>query len=697
MGRIKYWSLVVGLEVWGALILLGSCMDSAVDIVKAATIEVMKAHDRYLKVLKISPDANEQGVNPGCRIRVVFDRPLDMESVSSSTVEVTKGNYEAVIWSGTFDVKTNTLDIKPQSLLTEASSYYVTLRGIKGTDGSSLLSEISWSFTTGVGPSGQVKVKSSNLESTDGFTNTTGVQITISSPNSLAQEFTVAGTADALSNPETNAASWTWKQITETWNFTLAGQEEGRQYVYVILRRPEPLQYSAILIGDIVYDKTAPSAPTVSGITPTNNKKPTWTWSSGGGGGSGVYRYQLDSTSGSWTQTTALSFSPSTDLTDGSHILYVQERDAAGNWSNSGSKTVVVDTVPPSAPTVSGITPTNNKKPTWTWSSGGGGGSGVYRYQLDSTSGSWTQTTALSFSPSTDLTDGSHILYVQERDAAGNWSNSGSKTVVVDTVPPSAPTVSGITPTNNKKPTWTWSSGGGGNGQFRYYLYAPLTPEGYSAWSSGTSYTPSTDLADGTYTVGVQEKDEAGNLSSMTLKSISVNGVPNPPVFTGPDTVTLSQTPTWSWQSGGFGIGVFRYYWNGSWSADTTATSYTPSTLADGTYTLEVKEKDANGDWSSTSSRTVVVTSVIPYDGQTYVSTFNLTLKWRGIAVGYTYTIQIYDNSSSSWISLGSTTNTYYPVDFTSNTLYCWRVKATKVGTVTYIPSETGAKFWTGK
>jgi len=608
MGRIKYWSLVVGLEVWGALILLGSCMDSAVDIVKAATIEVMKAHDRYLKVLKISPDANEQGVNPGCRIRVVFDRPLDMESVSSSTVEVTKGNYEAVIWSGTFDVKTNTLDIKPQSLLTEASSYYVTLRGIKGTDGSSLLSEISWSFTTGVGPSGQVKVKSSNLESTDGFTNTTGVQITISSPNSLAQEFTVAGTADALSNPETNAASWTWKQITETWNFTLAGQEEGRQYVYVILRRPEPLQYSAILIGDIVYDKTAPSAPTVSGITPTNNKKPTWTWSSGGGGGSGVYRYQLDSTSGSWTQTTALSFSPSTDLTDGSHILYVQERDAAGNWSNSGSKTVVVDTVPPSAPTVSGITPTNNKKP-----------------------------------------------------------------------------------------TWTWSSGGGGNGQFRYYLYAPLTPEGYSAWSSGTSYTPSTDLADGTYTVGVQEKDEAGNLSSMTLKSISVNGVPNPPVFTGPDTVTLSQTPTWSWQSGGFGIGVFRYYWNGSWSADTTATSYTPSTLADGTYTLEVKEKDANGDWSSTSSRTVVVTSVIPYDGQTYVSTFNLTLKWRGIAVGYTYTIQIYDNSSSSWISLGSTTNTYYPVDFTSNTLYCWRVKATKVGTVTYIPSETGAKFWTGK
>jgi hypothetical protein len=41
------------------------------------------------------------------------------------------------------------------------------------------------------------------------------------------------------------------------------------------------------------------------------------------------------------------------------------------------------------------------------------------------------------------LSDAAHTLYVQERDAAGNWSSSGSKAVTVDTTGPSVQGVSG--------------------------------------------------------------------------------------------------------------------------------------------------------------------------------------------------------------------------------------------------------------
>lgn len=92
--------------------------------------------------------------------------------------------------------------------------------------------------------------------------------------------------------------------------------------------------------------------PIVTGTTPTNDTTPTWSWSPGGGG-NGTYRYKLDDsdlTSGV-TQTTDTSYTSVTDLPDGSHILYVQERDEDENWSSSGSFAIVIDTTPPDAPT----------------------------------------------------------------------------------------------------------------------------------------------------------------------------------------------------------------------------------------------------------------------------------------------------------------------------------------------------------
>lgn len=118
--------------------------------------------------------------------------------------------------------------------------------------------------------------------------------------------------------------------------------------------------------------------------------------------------------------------------------------DTVGNGGNYPNITIIIiiviggdggsDTTPPDAPIVTGSTPTSDTTPTWNWTSGGGG-IGTYRYKQDDsdlTSGA-TYTVELSHTPLSPLADGDHTLYVQERDAAGNWSESGSTTITIDT------------------------------------------------------------------------------------------------------------------------------------------------------------------------------------------------------------------------------------------------------------------------
>lgn len=105
-----------------------------------------------------------------------------------------------------------------------------------------------------------------------------------------------------------------------------------------------------------------------------------------------------------------------------------------GKSNFSATRYFVVDQTPPASPSVTGPVYTSATTPTWTWQSGGNGGNGTYRYKLDNsdlTSGA-TVTSGTNYTSGV-LSDGNHILYVQERDNAGNWSTSGSHTIDVFT------------------------------------------------------------------------------------------------------------------------------------------------------------------------------------------------------------------------------------------------------------------------
>jgi predicted outer membrane repeat protein len=97
-------------------------------------------------------------------------------------------------------------------------------------------------------------------------------------------------------------------------------------------------------------DLPIPAAPVVSATTPTTSTLPTWNWT-GSDEGSGTFRYKLhdsDLSSGA-TATTATSFTPESPLEPGSHTLYVQEANPFGDWSESGSFTIVIEAADPPA------------------------------------------------------------------------------------------------------------------------------------------------------------------------------------------------------------------------------------------------------------------------------------------------------------------------------------------------------------
>jgi hypothetical protein len=370
----------------------------------------------------------------------------------------------------------------------------------------------------------------------------------------------------------------------------------------------------------VTLDTIPPSAPIVSASSPVRTRTPAWAWI-GGGNGSGLYRYRLDSDdmSGSTTVTTT-AYTASKDLDVGTHTLYVQERDAAGNWSASGRRAVRIDTTKPAAPTVtvSPTSPSNNPIPTWSWSSLGDDLNGLYRYKLDTNDfrAGGTETETTHFAPEKALKEGIHTLYVQQQDSAGNWSNAGSASINVDLAPPGKPvfTPTQSSPTNNSRPAWNVSSGGGA-AFFRLKLDDTNFTQGAKA-GSFVSFTPDSALSNGPHILYGQERDSAGNWSGIQSSTIIVDLVPpTAPVFDPtPSSPLNSLQPSWTWRSGGGGIGTYRFkldYSIFTKGADTIKSAlFKPAmALSEGLHFLYLQERDSAGNWSGTSSRALVLST----------------------------------------------------------------------------------------
>ena len=267
--------------------------------------------------------------------------------------------------------------------------------------------------------------------------------------------------------------------------------------------------------------------------TPTiNNDTPTVTWEEVQDAAG--YRYQWDAVHpDSWIETTDNYFVQEESLSDGEHTLYLQVKNADGLWSPIYSFIFYIDQTLTDPPVVTGPGTTDDLRPTWTWNEVEG--AVRYAYQLDSNDNDgYTGTSALSYTPASDLSTGDHQLFVRAQNSGGKWSGWGAHTVTItedstgggptDTTPPS---VESHTPgTEDAVPSVpiivSFSEAmdtAAAEDAFNLVGPAPLTDEvnGTFAWSEGDTvmtFVPASGLTEEssyTYSLTTAAADPAGN------------------------------------------------------------------------------------------------------------------------------------------------------------------------------------------
>lgn len=304
--------------------------------------------------------------------------------------------------------------------------------------------------------------------------------------------------------------------------FRIVPRKSGMTWVKAVskaqpgFRDSTSVQITAIIV---VIDKPASLTPEWS-----TSPRPTWTWKKGGSNGNGFFRVRIDSDAmEGGTLVGDIKFTAPDSLPDGEHILYVQERDAVPNYSAITAIPIRVDTDPPLVPEVrnESLAVTDDPRPAWTWTSRGGG-TRQYRVKVDDENletGS-IETDSARFAARDSLGEGLHVFRVQERDAAGNWSASGSATVRVvpiDTTPPNPPVFK--TSTGGEGAffqTIHWGGGGrDGSGHFRYYFKKDDFGGGVPVELTDSSFTlkPDDSIFPGRHFFYVEERDSVGNWS----------------------------------------------------------------------------------------------------------------------------------------------------------------------------------------
>lgn len=313
--------------------------------------------------------------------------------------------------------------------------------------------------------------------------------------------------------------------------------------------------------------------------------------------------------------TTSANYS---SLGDGNHTFLITATDAAGNVTTK-SYMWLVDTVAP-ALSITSAPPVNWNSADAQITFTAGADAVSVTCQIDS------NTAAACTSPVnyTGLPDGSHTFTVRATDAAGNLATR-TATWAVDTV---APTVA-ITGhpnnvSNSSSPSFSFSTTGATGTTCKLdsgTATACTSPAGYSG------------VPDGMHTFTVVASDAAGNTATGTFSWT---------IDTTPPVVTINSTPAANTMST---TANFTFSVSGAVSATcqlspgaafdcTGLTSYSQSSLAEGTHTFTVTGTDgagnvgsANYSWNvDTTPPTVSFTSVPAVKSRTGSVSFGFTV-----------------------------------------------------------------------
>ncbi len=287
----------------------------------------------------------------------------------------------------------------------------------------------------------------------------------------------------------------------------------------------------AIAASTVNLDRSAPTAPTVSGGSLAWTKAASTTISASGStdSGSGIAGYQSrTSTNGgtTWSAWSATGAGSLAVAATGSTVVQFRAVDVAGNVSaampaaNGATNTVNQDRTVPTAPTVSGGSNSWRNVVSTTITATGGtdtGGSGLLGYQYQASFNGGAYSAAVSGPAAVISAEGTTKVQFRTVDNAGNTSAwtavSSVSTVKLDRTVPTIPTVTGgsLTCVGGRIRIRASASTDALSG-LAHYQYHYSTNGG--AFGSTVSGTTASFSSAGTYVVQFQAVDNAGNVSA---------------------------------------------------------------------------------------------------------------------------------------------------------------------------------------
>jgi hypothetical protein len=130
MNRSKRNPRRIAIIVIALVTLFITACDNPINILETIETEYKRAENLFLVVEGFSPLSNTFNVNPGAEIRIEFDRPINLDSVTDSTLKIYDAAFNEVGWSfSRYNSATNTLYIKGAPFLSNTTEYTVSVPG----------------------------------------------------------------------------------------------------------------------------------------------------------------------------------------------------------------------------------------------------------------------------------------------------------------------------------------------------------------------------------------------------------------------------------------------------------------------------------------------------------------------------------------------------------------------------------------
>jgi hypothetical protein len=360
----------------------------------------------------------------------------------------------------------------------------------------------------------------------------------------------------------------------------------------------------------------------------------------------------MTSTAGTWSA--SIPVQPT-----GTHTAYVRGQDDALTWGAPRSITFSVDTTGP-ATTGLGVAPnpTNGTASVAVTATGddratGGANVTAAEYAIDAGPATAmavnTAATVVSLTATIPagtvnaLSAGAHVVSVRSQDALGNWGAQATAALVVDKTGPTASNVvaspnptNGAIGFNSNTPavrlTATLADTASGIAAGEGFIDTvgangtgfPIIPaDGQFSSLSEAGYadiplTTINQLSAGSHTIHVHGKDAAGNWgATATVNLVLDKTAPTiSSVTLTPGTVAVGTASALAVAAADTGTGVTggQYWIDGTATPPANPSSFTgtsasiaTSTLSGAVHTVYVRVRDAAGNWSAVSSRTLTV------------------------------------------------------------------------------------------